>query len=248
MRFLTAVIGTALTLPALAITNIEEKRAREDQPGWHSKAEAGFDAESGNNEKRQLSIGLNTSWQNEQDRFFAWGSRTYGTSNGIRTDDDTFFHGRFVHNHRQTWSEEAFAQYERDPFAALMHRALVGVGIRHQNLFSGDSRWYQGVGIFHEEVQEKDSQREYSDQLTRLNLYSHLQWQLEHSLLQTTLYVQPSVDNPDDVRSLWQIAFSVPVASQAEVKWQWQSRWDTRPPEGTEYHNHQTHLKLVLRF
>ncbi|WP_430461613.1 DUF481 domain-containing protein [Thalassolituus sp. LLYu03] len=248
MRILIAVAATAMTLPALAITNIEEKRARDEEPGWHSKAELGFDAESGNNEKRNWNVGLNTSWQNDEDRFFAWGTRAYGSSNGARTDDDAFFHGRFVHHHKAAWSQEVFAQYERDPFAALVHRTLLGAGIRHQNLFSGDSRWFQGAGAFHEEVRERDSEGEYDNQLTRLNLYSHLQWQAGYGMVQTTVYVQPSIDDSDDVRALWQFAYSVPVASQAEVKWQWQSRWDTQPPEGTEYHNHQTHLKLVLRF
>jgi putative salt-induced outer membrane protein YdiY len=248
MRILSAALLAALCFPAAAITNVEEKRAVDEKPGWHSKAEVGFDAESGNNEKRKWRVGLNTSWQNETDRFFAWGNRAYGSSNGARTDDDTFFHARFVHNHMASWSQEGFAQFERDPFAALLHRMLIGAGVRYQQSFAQESRWFQGAGIFHEQLQERAEGSEYSNQLTRLNLYSHLQWRLNPSMIQTTIYVQPSVDDTDDVRALWQLAITLPVASQTDLKWQWQSRWDTKPPEGTEYHNHQTHLTLAFRF
>lgn len=248
MRVTTAVLCTALSLPATAITNVEEKRAVDEKDGWNSRLELGFDAEAGNNDKRKWSTGVNTSWQNQQDRFFAWANRTYGSSNGDTTDDDTFFHGRFVHHHLQTWSQEVFAQYERDPFAALIHRALLGTGIRHQTHFDDRGRWYQGLGIFHEEVREQDDSGEYANQLTRLNIYTHLQWPLAHSMLQSTLYFQPSVDDLADQHALWQLALTLPMAEHTDLKWQWQSRWDSRPPEGTEYQNHQTHLKLVIRF
>ena len=249
MRFLFAAAVMSVALQAQAITNVEEKRAVEDKPGWHNRAEVGFDAESGNKEKRLWNVGLNTSWQNDQDRVFAWANRVYGSTNGIRTDDNTFFHGRFVHNHKQTWSQESFIQFERDPFAYLMRRALIGGNIRHQNLFGDDNRIYVGAGLFHERVEERDiNNDEFKSQLTRANLYTHLQWGMGYGMLQTTLYIQPSVDDTSDTRALWQFAYSLPVSKIVDLKWQWQSRWDTEPPEGAEYHNHQTHLKLVVRF
>ena len=248
MRILTAVLCTALAVPAAAITNIEEKRGVKDEDGWKSRLELGFDLESGNTDQREWSIAANTAWQNRTDRFFAWLDRSYESTNGTKSDDNTFFHGRFVHNHLAEWSQEAFAQYERDPFDALMYRALVGTGVRHGVRLSADGRWYQGIGLFHEQVREQDEEGEYTNQLTRANLYTHLQWQLAHSLLQTTLYFQPSIDEPSDQRALLQMSVTMPMSASMDLKWLWQSSWDTEPPEGTEYQNHQTQLRFVIRF
>lgn len=248
MRFTLLAAFSLLSFTAQAITNVEEKRAADDQLGWSGKAEVGFDAESGNNEKRKWNLGLNGNWQNDNKRFFTWGSRSYESSNGERTDDDTFIHSRLVLNRREIWSEEFYAQYERDPFAALAHRALIGAGMRYQHAFDEQTRLYQGLGFFHEEVRERVLDEDNSSQLTRLSLYTHIQWRLAYSKLQSTLYFQPSVDEPSDQRALWQLALTLPLGTHTDIKWQWQSRWDTRPPEGTEYHNHQTQLKLVVRF
>ena len=248
MQFTKVLILLGLSTPVLAITNIEERRLQKDQQGFAGRVELGLDAQAGNNEKRKWSAALNGNWQNDQYRVFSWASRLHETSNGRRTDDDTFFHTRVVRNHRRHWAQEAFVQYERDPFAALSSRALTGAGLRYQQKLDDNLLWSQGTGLFHEWVREEEASGEQSDQLTRLNLYTHLQWQLPAVKLQTTLYFQPVVDEPADQRALWQLAASIPLGSQVELKWQWQSRWDSRPPQGIEKENHQTQLRLGINF
>lgn len=245
IRLLMLLIGSS---QVLAITNIEERRTAADQEGFYGRAELGLDAQSGNNEKRKWSVGLNGNWQGEQHRVHVWGNRMSESSNGRRTDDDTFFHTRLVLNYRKTWAEEGFFQYERDPFAALSFRRLAGGGMRYQTTVGEHLRWFQGTGLFHEWVLEQEPDGLQQKKLTRVNLYSHLQWQLPQVKLQTTLYFQPAVDDPADQRSLWQFSVSLPLGTHADLRWQWESRWDTQPPEGTEFQSHQTRVRLGINF
>ncbi|AHK17299.1 MAG: DUF481 domain-containing protein [Thalassolituus sp.] len=247
MRYALAALILAIPT-AHAITDIEEKRRNGESQGWQNKIEAGFDMESGNNEKRAGSVALNSSWQGQEYRFFSWASRDYESFNGDRTDDNTFAHARMVRNFRERWAQEAFLQYERDPFASLQHRYLAGGGVRFQHKFNDKGLINQGLGLFHEQVEETGTDGTATHELTRVNLYTHFEWAFSHSHFQTTVYVQPSVDDVDDVRSLVRATLTMPVSQQVDFKWQWQSRWDTMPPEGSEYHNHQTQLKLSVRF
>lgn len=231
-----------------AITNIEEKRRDQDADGWLNSVAAGFDAESGNTKKRLWNVGLNTSWQNQDHRVFGWYTRTYESINDERASDDTFAHLRYVRHHREFFGQEAFLQYERDPFASLQYRFLAGAGVRLQKRWESGTLVRQGVGFFHEQVKEDGGDGGYTNQLTRLNLYTHGETALGYSDLLATVYLQPSVDDADDVRALARFTLRIPVSKQTDLRWQWQSRWDSMPPEGAEHHNHQTQLAVSIRF
>ncbi len=248
MTLLRYLLLLSLSTPVLAITNIEERRSASDQSGFSGRTELGLDAQAGNNDKRKWSAALNINWQGERHRMFAWGNRLYESSNGRRTDDDTFVHSRLVLNYRDRWAEEMFVQYERDPFAALSARSLAGAGLRYQQHINEQLRWFQGSGLFYERVSEEEPDGVQTHQFARLNLYTHLQWQLPEATLQTTLYFQPRANDLADQRALWQFAISLPLGDRTELKWQWQSRLDTRPPADTEKENHQTQVKLAIRF
>ena len=95
MRYALAALILAIPT-AHAITDIEEKRRNGESQGWQNKIEAGFDMESGNNEKRAGSVALNSSWQGQEYRFFSWASRDYESFNGDRTDDTLVWFATFA--------------------------------------------------------------------------------------------------------------------------------------------------------
>lgn len=238
-----------MPLPALAIVNVEERRDATPKDGVQGTLELGLDSQWGNNDKRRWSGGINLNWQGQEHRFFAWGNRLYETSNGTRTDDDTFAHARLVLHSRERWSQEFFTQYERDPFARLQDRTLAGAGLRYQWPVSEDMRWFQGFGMFRERVTETSSLGDDTQWLTRASFYTHMFWRLpERYSLQSTLYLQPEVSDHDDLRALWQLSVTVPLTTYLSLKWQWQSRFDNRPPDNTERSNHETRLRLALYF
>lgn len=246
-RALLALLLLPLT-QVQAITNIEEKRRDQDADGWQNSASAGFDAQSGNNEKRIWNLGLNTSWQSPVNRVFGWYTRNYESLNSETASDNTFSHLRYVHNHRDFFGQETFLQYERDPFAALQYRFLAGAGVRFQKRWQDDQVIRQGVGLFHEQVKETEADGSETTELTRLNLYTHGETKLGYSHLLGTIYLQPSVDDTDDVRALARLTLRIPVSKATDLRWNWQTRYDSMPPEGTEYHNHQTQLAVSVRF
>ncbi len=246
--FRPLLVLTLIPLQSFAITNIEEKRRAADADGWQSSATVGLDAQSGNTKEREWNLGLNTSWQNAEHRAFGWYTRTYESVNDERTSDNTFAHLRYVHNFRATVGQETFLQYERDPFAELQYRFLAGAGVRFQKHWDDDQLIRQGVGAFHESIKEDNGSGNEEAQLTRLNLYTHGETPLGYSHILGTVYLQPSVDDIDDVRALARFKLRLPLASNTDLSWQWQTRWDSRPPEGAEELNHQTQLSVAVRF
>lgn len=246
--FRPLLVLTLIPLQTLAITNIEEKRRAQDNDGWQNSAVVGFDAQSGNTKERDWNVGLNTSWQNSEHRAFGWYTRSYESVNDERTSDNTFAHLRFVRHFRASIGQEAFLQYERDPFAQLKYRFLAGGGIRLQKTWQDDQLIRQGIGAFHEEIKEDNGMGETEAQLTRLNLYTHGETPLGYSHILGTVYLQPSIDDTDDVRALARFKMRLPLASNTDLNWQWQTRWDSRPPEGAEELNHQTQLSVAVRF
>lgn len=237
-----------LPLQTLAITNIEEKRRASDSDGWLNTAALGFDGQSGNTKKRKWNLGLNTSWQNKEHRAFGWYTRSFESVNDERTSESTFAHLRYVHNFRSAIGQETFLQYERDPFAELQYRFLAGAGVRLQKNWQDNQLIRQGIGAFHESINEDNGDGQEKAQLTRVNLYTHGETPLGYSHLLGTIYLQPSVDDTDDVRALARFTLRLPVASNTDLNWQWQTRWDSRPPQGAAELNHKTQLSLAIRF
>lgn len=247
MRALITLTLWAITHLSYAITNIEERRLTEHDSGWQRIIELGFNGESGNNKKRQWNNAVNASWQNDDIRFFSWASYQYGSSNDIKTDDNAFFHNRLVFNHRRVWAQEVYTQYQSDPFAALERRLLFGAGLRYQHRFSETSFINQGIGVFHEEVRERE-QKINIEQQTRLSLYTFKTWNSGTYRLQSTLYLQPVINDMDDVKAIWQWALVMPLGPRTEWRWQWQSNWDSKPPANTVKDNHKTQFKWAFRF
>lgn len=247
---MTRLLAFLMLIPlhAQAITNIEEKRRSQDSDGWLNSAALGFDAQSGNSDKRKWNLGLNTSWQKDVHRAFGWYTRTYESVNGQRTSDYSFAHLRYVHDFQAAFGQETFLQYERDPFAALRFRFLAGAGVRFQHTWQEDQLVRQGVGLFHEDIKESEDSEESRAQLTRLNLYTHGETPLGMSHILGTIYLQPSIDDVDDVRALGRFTVRLPVSKNTDLNWQWQTRWDSRPPQGVEALNHQTSLAVAVRF
>lgn len=243
-----ALLLLLIPLQVNAITDIETKRRSQDSDGWKSSISAGFDAASGNSKKRNWNLGLNTGWQNTDHQVFGWYSRTYESVNDDSVTDNSFSHLRYVRHYRQAFGQETFLQYERDPFAALKHRFLAGAGIRLQHQWKPDQLIRQGLGLFHEEVEETLGTSTKQAQLTRVNLYTHAESPLGLGKLAGTVYLQPSIDDSEDVRALGRLTYSVPVASNTDLSWQWQSRWDSMPPEGIKRLNNTTQLAISVRF
>ena len=243
-----ALLLLLIPLQVHAITDIEAKRRNQDVDGWGSSVSAGFDAASGNSKKRNWNLGLNTGWQNTNNQIFGWYSRTYESVNDDSVTDNAFAHLRFVHNYREIFGQETFLQYERDPFSALQYRFLAGVGIRLQHQWKANQLVRQGIGLFHEQVEETQGDGSIEAQLTRVNLYTHGETPLGLGKFSGTVYLQPSIDDTDDLRALGRLTYSVPVASNTDLSWQWQTRWDSKPPEGIERRNNTTQLAVSVRF
>ncbi len=241
-----------------AITNIEKERTQKIEAGWNGHVHFKFSGKDGNNEETDWGIGSHIRWNNQDYKWLNWYSRDYERNNGYRTDDQTFLHTRLIQNHQQTLAAEYFLQYQQSPFAGLKRRLLIGSGLRWHNLHiantdgnSLSADGFQGIGVFQEQVREVDLGTTQVEQRYRANLYSHWLYQAagERAIsTSATLYLQPDINNSDDVKALFQAQLTLPISEQLHLQWKWQSNWDSRPPSGVSREVHETKMQLKYSF
>lgn len=256
--FTLIVLMCMLSQQSQAITNIEKARITKAEDGWNGNVQLSLSGESGNSEKREIEIGSHIRWTNQNFEWLNWYSRLREEQDGIITDNETYLHTRLIHNHKKALADEYFIQYENAPFDGLKRRLLVGAGLRWHNWNNpkisdetSSGHGYQGFGVFQEKIREIDFDVTSVEKNYRANLYSH--WIYQHSGVNAvstsaTLYIQPNVADMDDVKALLQAQLTLPITEKVNLQWQWQSKWDSRPPSGISKKVHEANMQITYSF
>lgn len=259
LRYFTFFLLLSLcTQHSLAITNIEKARVTKAEDGWNSNVQLNLSGESGNNEKREIEIGSHIRWTNQDFEWLNWFNRLREEKDNVIIDNETYLHSRLIHNHKKVLADEYFTQYEHSPFNGLKRRLLLGTGLRWHNWNNpktsnkeASGHGYQGLGIFQEQVREIDFGETLTERNYRANLYSH--WIYQHSgenaiSTSVTLYIQPNLADIDDIKSLLQAQLTLPITEKFGLQWQFQSKWDTRPPSESSKKIHNVSMLLTYSF
>lgn len=256
--FLIVLCLGSFSPSSLAISNIEKSRITSAEEGWNGKVQLELAGESGKSEERELGLGSHIRWTNEDFEWLNWYSRTRESEDGETTDDETYLHTRLIHNHRSTLADEYFIQYEHAPFDGLKRRFLQGAGLRWHSWnqpktsdLQSSGHAYQGIGVFHEQVREVDLGETLVEKNYRANLYSHwiYQYSGERAIsTSATLYLQPNLADSDDIKALFQALLTLPITENLHLQWQWQSKWDSRPPSETAKRVHETTMVVEYSF
>ncbi|HEY7772347.1 MAG TPA: DUF481 domain-containing protein [Marinagarivorans sp.] len=230
------LLSSLLASPAWAISNIEDQRPGPPEEGVSGSVELGLSGKTGDSREEDYTLNARLNYRQGDEIFFVIGSREYGSTRDIKDDDNSFVHARWMHQLNAKWTTEAFVQWEQDVFSNLVSRRLAGGGLRYaiaskEDVFSlavgaGGFREYESLDLG---TTERDSQ------LWRCNTYLSYSHQLSsNTAISSTTYVQPAVDDFDDLRALFTMSLNVKVSKALNLRVSYEAKYDSRPAKNLE--------------
>lgn len=222
-----------LSCSANAITNIESQRLAKTEDGTKGTASLTLDGREGNSDKIAFGGELKLIHSTNQHEWITIASRDYAEVDEEVNTDKTFLHVRHLHKHGANIGHETFVQHEDDEFRLLSSRTLLGGGMRY-TLTPKDSHQANsvGAGLFYEDEDYIGLGETNDEETVRLNLYwSYKNKFRDHATYTSTLYFQPSLEDLNDEKGLWQNALTVSVTSTISLSLKWDVVHDTNPPD-----------------
>lgn len=165
----------------------------------------------------------------------------YGTKDDVPFRDRTFAHLRYNVRVLPWLETELFSQWERDGFARLQLRSLLGGGLRVQYVNSDRLTLFQGTTPMYEYENLEASglvRHPATVSTVRWSNYLHLRLQLDERVrMNGTVYVQPRIDAFGDVRVLQQATLGVGITDHVHVTTEMTLSYDRRPPHDVDPRN-----------
>jgi putative salt-induced outer membrane protein YdiY len=227
------LLGLCLPLPTSAQINTERMRAL-DVEGMRTTVGGDVAVQSGNVDL--FEVGANTRVDYRIGRHYAFlaGEVRYGRQDDAPFRDRTFGHLRYNYRLVPRLVAEAFTQLERDGFARLQLRTLVGGGLRVQYLDTKAVKIFQGTTPMYEhENLEGDDLAHHPAATSTMRWSNYLNVRLrftDTTHLITTVYVQPRLDAFEDVRVLQQATLAVDITEHVRLTAEFNLNYDSRPP------------------
>jgi putative salt-induced outer membrane protein YdiY len=163
-----------------------------------------------------------------------------------------FEHLRYRYQVTPRLTGEAFAQHESDQFRRLRVRALLGAGPRLRLV--GEPRWSLHAGLAYLLEYEQVS----DDGLTgagdtsllhRASTYLVARVQLDERLTASeTVYVQPRIDRPRDIRLLSEAALTTAIGARVSFKTALVITHDSEPPPETARTDTSLQSSVAVKF
>jgi putative salt-induced outer membrane protein YdiY len=223
--------------PASAQVNTERMRALEVE-GVRTTLGGDVAVQSGNVDLFEVGATARIDARRTPHYTFLAAETRYGIEDGERFRDRTFGHLRYNYRLRSWLVAEAFTQLERDGFARLQLRTLAGAGVRVQYVGTKTLKVFQGTTPMYEYETLTDDGADQSPETTstvRWSNYLNARLRITESVqFAGTVYVQPRVDEGDDVRVLHQAALGVDVTEHVRLTAELDVRYDSRPPDTVE--------------
>lgn len=191
--------------PVMAIINIEELRMDETQPGWAVSSTLDFSGKRGNLSEDQFTLNGGVQW-NRDDlavKNLVLFTVSHDRAESVTYSEDYFLHVRHTREATERASWEMFVQYQEEPLNNDYKRQLIGSNARFR-IESFVINGYFGAGVMYEErfVSPAPLGRIERDDW-RFNFYLNSRHELsENADFALSFYVQPSVDDLGDIRSV----------------------------------------------
>ena len=222
--FILAVALIGVQAFASAIINIEDLR-QEGEIGLFQSISGSVDASRGNRDRDYYTITYRVDNNSDSVDSFLVLSQSERKYVGNVIDESNFFHGRLVFKNESNLHYELFAQRSENPFRNYIQREITGLGLRY--LINDHARF--GLAFINEDEEDLNK---INTKTERLSLYFHDDFEIgENIFFNTTIYVQPSVDDfSDDVKSSAIFAFDFEVNEQVTISLQYSRFNDNAPP------------------
>ncbi len=224
---------TLASAPATAgIVNVQSVISVEAEEGLSGSVTGALDLRRGNTERFIFSLSPTLRYRIGPHLFITYGSGEYDEDN----DDinKVFGHGRYRYQITPRLTGEFFTQVERTPGRSLDLRALAGIGPlvkiadSHGLRLSGAIAYmleYEDVddAVFIAGEEDPGLQHRISSYLTGSYVLA------DNLQLVETVYVQPLITDPNDVRLLNESQLSVTITSYLAFNASLNLAYDTRP-------------------
>jgi len=245
LRRVVCVLGL-MVLPAVAHGQVNTERMRAPEvEGVRTTLGGTVALRSGNVDLFEIGGTARVDLRQGLHYAFLAGELRYGTKDETPFRDRTFGHLRYAYRLRPRLEAEGFTQLERDGFARLQLRTLVGGGLRVRVVDTETVAVFQGTTPMyeHENLDEKRLVVHPATVSTvRWSNYLSVRLRVaEGAHLNGTVYVQPRLDDVDDVRVLHQATLGVELTDHVRLSVEFDLRYDGRPPDDVEA------LDLALR-
>jgi hypothetical protein len=177
----------------------------------------------------------------------------YGTSRGLTLTRKSFEHARTRIELDCRWRWEAFAQHEYDQFRRLSLRALIGTGPALQildgpalALLAGAAYLYEGERL-DRRAGTRDAGRRSTAQRGSVYLTGHEDLSASVTIVET-IYAQPRLDDPGDLRVLGELAVQSKLSSRIALKDSFNVAYDRTPPDGVRRYDTALEVALLVTF
>ena len=209
---------------ASAIINIEDLR-QEGKVGLFQSISGSLDASRGNRDRDFYTFTYRIDNNSEAVDSFLVISQSERKYEGTVIDDSNFFHGRLIFKNKSKLHYELFAQRSENPFRNYRKREVTGLGFRY--LINDHARL--GMALINEDEEDLNMVNTKTD---RFNIYFHDDFEVgENIYFNTTIYVQPSIDDfSDDVKLSAIFALDFVVNEKVTISLQYSRFNDNAPP------------------
>ena len=222
--FILAVALIGMHSYASAIINIEDLR-QEGEVGLFQSISGSLDASRGNRDRDFYTFTYRIDNNSDTVDSFLVISQSERKYVGDVIDESNFFHGRLIFKNKSKLHYELFVQHSENPFRNYRKREVTGLGFRY--LINDHARL--GMAFINEDEEDLNMVNTKTD---RLNIYFHDDFEVgENIYFNTTIYVQPSIDDfSDDVKSSAIFALDFEVNEQVTISLQYSRFNDNAPP------------------
>lgn len=238
MRWIMCMaVATGLWVSPAAAT-VMVRQIEPVQEGWQLGLEGSYDDEDGATDKRDYALGFTLSHKVGRHEIRAFGGVDYGRVNGTENTDNSMLHARYIRDISDTLGLfgdgvrfEGFAQTEKDDFANLSRRDLIGGGLsRFFNSPDGTQRLLAMVGVMREEETHLSDAAQDRD-VTRMTASLQARWQLPRdNKLYFITYAQPNIDDLDgDRRVMAELSLEVPLSARLSLTTGYHYRYNDMP-------------------
>ena len=223
---------------ANAIVNMDDLHFRQHEKGLSGSVNFKASERSGNTESKNVALGSQLQWNQEDYINLLVLGLDYGESDGEKNLKKSFIHLRHVRRFSENLDYEFFGQIAENEFTRLTYRWLLGAGVRHPFAESDRHIAYFGFGGFHE-VEKiaplTDTGEEEINRTGRWNTYLLSRYKVNSRVkFSNTAYYQPRMADTADWRGLLVSLLSVKATDSIAMQFSIEVSRDSQPPIGVK--------------
>lgn len=237
---------------AAQIVNVQALFDEKAPSGPSAAVDLGTDWRTGSTNLFTVRGALLGQWRAEAHTWLGAIRGEYAFASGERIVSKVLEHLRYRYRFTDRLSAESFLQHEYDEFRRLQFRALLGAGPRLTLLREEGAMLVFGVAVMleHERLR-RDGEADAGARATDPRLSSYLLARvklMENIHLAETVYVQPRLTGPSDLRLLNDTVFEVTPNERVTVGLGFNLTFDSAPPATVSRLDTQLRTSVGIRF